>query len=453
VNWARRKVLVIGLGKSGEAAAEKLAELQAEVTACDHDAGDAVREKVSRLERIGVRVKLGPDFPKDLGDFDLLVISPGVPEELAVVENARKIGVPVWSEIELAFHLTGSPIIGITGTNGKTTTTRLIGEVFKRAGIPAVVAGNIGFPLVKSLEKAGRDSWLITELSSFQLQNIWRFSPRIGLLLNVTEDHMDRHTSFQQYAEAKTRLFSNQKREDFAVLNLDDRVVRELIPRVRARVIPFSALGPNSQPGIYVREGKIVSTLGKRQVVICGLAELKLRGIHNVENSLASVGVCLAAGIGPEVIAETLRSFEGLEHRCEYVTEIRGVAYYNDSKATNPDATIKALSAFEGPLILLLGGRNKGNSFVGLAEAVGGRTRAVVLFGESASEIKTLLKDKEIVVEEANTMEEVVAKAHGLSRPGDVVLLSPASASFDMFSDYEERGRAFKEAVKKLKKM
>jgi UDP-N-acetylmuramoylalanine--D-glutamate ligase len=451
VNWAKRKVLILGLGKSGEAAAKKLAEMGAEVTCCDHDSTETIQGRASELEKKGVEVRLGLDFPDDFGDFDLLVISPGVPDELPVVNNARKRGVRVWSEIELAFQLTNLPIVGITGTNGKTTTTYLIGEVFKQAGVPAVIAGNIGFPLIRSLEKAARDSWLITELSSFQLQNIWRFRPRIGLLLNITEDHLDRHSNFEQYAEAKARLFSNQKEEDFAVLNLDDQVVRKLIPKIKAKVVPFSAFGCNSQPGVYLKEGKIISTLEKEQIV-CRIAELKLRGIHNIDNSLGTVATCLAAGIPAEIIAETLRSFEGLEHRCEYVTEVHGAAYYNDSKATNPDATVKALTAFDGPLILLAGGRNKGNSFVGLAEAVGRRAKAAVLFGESAGEIRLLLDDKEIVLEEANTLEEAVTKAHRLSLPGDVVLLSPACASFDMFSNYEERGRAFKEAVRKLKK-
>lgn len=451
MNWADKRVLVLGLGRSGEAAVEKLVELGALVTGCDHDESEATQTRSQLLEKKGVTVRLGPEFPEDVGAFDLLIISPGVPDELTIVEEARRRGIPIWSEIELAFQLTSLPIIGITGTNGKTTTTLLVGEVFKRAGVPAVVAGNIGLPLIKSLEGASRDSWLITELSSFQLQNIWEFRPSIGLLLNITEDHLDRHASFERYTRAKAKLFSNQAKGDFAIVNVNDETVRKLIPQIAAQVIPFSIVW-QSQPGVYLRDGEIISSW-KGEQVICSAAELKIKGVHNIENSLGTVATCLAAGIGPEAIGQTLRSFEGTEHRCEYVTEHQGVEYYDDSKATNPDATVKALTAFDKPIILLAGGRNKGNSFKDMTRAIERRARAVVLFGESAGEIKDLLSNKEITVKEANTLEEAVMEAHRLARPGDIVLLSPACASFDMFSNYEERGRVFKEAVRKLEKM
>lgn len=453
MKFVGKNVLVIGMGRSGIAAASKLKHLKANVLVIDSENNDDLKQKAQELKADGINTKLGRQSANDLSGKDLVIVSPGVSNEMPLLVEARQRGIPIWSEIELAYRLSTCPIVGITGTNGKTTTTILVGEIFKNAGLPAIMAGNIGFPLIQAVEKAKPISWLVAEISSFQLENTIKFKPHIGVLLNITEDHLDRHKTFAEYVESKSRLFLNQTTDDYAIINADDDVAASLISGIRAQKVLFSKVPLEKNRSIYVNQGNIVATWSKKRE-ICQVKELKVKGTHNLENCLAASGVALAAGISDEVIRQTLVEFKGIEHRLEYVRTIDGVDYYNDSKATNPDAVIKALSAFSGPIILLAGGRNKGNSFTGLGQAIRQRAKAVILFGESANEIKSALRNvqNQVICERALSVEEAVIKGQRLAKAGDIVLLSPACASFDMFSGYEERGRVFKEAAESLGK-
>lgn len=448
--FSGKSVLVIGMARSGVAAAEKLDGLGASVLAIDSNT--ALKRTARELEKKGIKTHLGEHRFSDLDGIELLVVSPGVMNTSPILMEAGRRHIPIWSEVELAYRLTAAPIIGVTGTNGKTTTTALLGRIFAEAGRSAVTTGNIGFPLVKAIDQARSDTVLIAELSSFQLKNIADFRPRVGVLLNITEDHLDWHPDFDDYIEAKGRLFLNQAEDDWAVVNYDDEIVRGLLVGVKSRQVPFSKL-VRVENGVYVEGGEIVAGLvgGKS---VCRVDELKIKGEHNLDNAMAAAGAALALGLPIESIGEALRRFEGLKHRLEYVATLDGVDYYNDSKATNPDATVKALTAFKNPIILLLGGRNKGNSFLPLARVVkggvhppNGGVKVVIVFGEVAEEIRRALVDCGVRVLSAATLSEAVKLARDCSIFGDVVLLSPACASFDMFSNYEERGEAFKGAV------
>ncbi|MBS3909350.1 MAG: UDP-N-acetylmuramoyl-L-alanine--D-glutamate ligase [Actinobacteria bacterium] len=442
MDLSNKRVLVIGLGRSGKAAALKLKSLGASVLASDVSTADEMSALAEELRAGGIDAELGAQDDSLLAGVDLVVVSPGVPSRVPLLSAAGNLGLPVWSEIELAYRLTDKPIIAITGTNGKTTTTTLIGAVFDAAGHSAAVGGNIGTPLVSVADDSGVET-LIVEVSSFQLETIVEFRPKIAVLLNITEDHLDRHPNFADYARAKSRIFLNQTADDVAVLNLDDPRVKVLAPRVKARVIGTSKAELMS--GVCVSGGRIVLRLDK-EIDLCGVGELKVRGSHNIDNVMAVAAACYAAGIDPRVIAETVTGFSGLRHRVEFVGTIDGVSYYNDSKATNVDATVKALTAFTEPLVLLVGGRNKGNSFVPLARSLGLGVKAAVGFGEAGRDILEVMPG-DIRREYAATVEDAVVRAAALSHPGDVVLLSPACASFDAFNGYAQRGDAFKKAV------
>ena len=442
MDLSNKRVLVVGLGRSGKAAALKLKGLGASVLGSDVSTGDAMSALAEELRAGGIDVELGAQDKSLLAGVDLVVVSPGVPSRVPLLLAARELGLQVWSEIELAYWLTNKEIIAITGTNGKTTTTTLIGEVFDAAGRPAAVGGNIGTPLVSIADDDGVET-LIVEVSSFQLDTIVDFRPSIAVLLNITEDHLDWHPDFADYARAKSRIFLNQTADDIAVLNLDDPRVRALVPGIKARVIGTSK--EELESGVCVSGGRIVMRIDE-EIDLCGVGELKIRGSHNIENVMAVAAAAFAAGIDPRVIAGTVTGFAGLHHRVEYVGVIDGVSYYNDSKATNVDATVKALTAFTEPLVLLVGGRNKGNSFVPLAQSLGSGVKAVVGFGEAGREILQVMPGN-IRQEYAATVEEAVERAATLSQPGDVVLLSPACASFDAFSGYAQRGDVFKKAV------
>ncbi|MBI4744370.1 MAG: UDP-N-acetylmuramoyl-L-alanine--D-glutamate ligase [Actinobacteria bacterium] len=448
MDFLNKNVLVIGIGRSGTASAEKLKELGSSVLLVDSRETEANKEKAKKLEGLGIVVKLGEHSLDFLKDRDLIIVSPGVPNDLDLLIKARKKKIPVMSEIELASKFITSPIIGITGTNGKTTTTVLTGKVFEEAGILHQIAGNIGFPLVKCNDK-DFNHWFIVEISSFQLENIIDFKPKIAVLLNITEDHLDRHYTFDEYMWSKNRIFMNQTPDDFSILNYDDQFIRKLSSKIQSQIIFFSK-SPISEKGVYVEEGKIIGNF-KGKFSICDLKDLPLKGDHNLENYLAVAAICLTAKISCDSIRKAFVNFKGLEHRLEFVGNFNGIDYYNDSKSTNPDSTIKALTAFTQPIILLLGGRNKGNSFKYLAECLNDRVKGVVLFGESKREIEDALRDKSIIVKTTDSFEDAVLESRNLAKEGDIVLFSPACASFDMFLNYEERGRAFKDIVKSLK--
>jgi UDP-N-acetylmuramoylalanine--D-glutamate ligase len=412
-----RSALVLGLARSGEAAAHALVSRGVHVVAADRDAELDTR----RLREAGVEVRLGADDPALLDGVDLLVKSPGVPTEAPLVAAARERAVPVWSEVELGYRLLPNPILGVTGTNGKTTTTELLGAVFRTAGRPVEVAGNVGRPLTAlALEDVDPEAWVVTELSSFQLEDVHHFHAPIAVLLNVTPDHLDRHGTMEGYTEAKLRLFENQRAGDTAV-----------VPR---------GFGPVPGAGSRV-EFALDDPLP---------AEPSLPGEHNRENAAAAATAARAAGIPAGAIGEALRTFSGVPHRLEPVGERAGVRYVNDSKATNPEAAERALTAYER-VRLIAGGSRKGTPFAGLARAA--RERGVLrayLIGESAGELADALAAVGVPVTRAGELAEAVGAAAADAEPGDVVLLSPACASFDQFRDFEERGERFRALVEAL---
>ncbi|MEW6189192.1 MAG: UDP-N-acetylmuramoyl-L-alanine--D-glutamate ligase [Actinomycetota bacterium] len=450
MNFSGKKVLVVGMAHSGMAAAKKLNDLGALVSIVDCARNTVLEQRALQLEERGISTRLGNHSFDDLNAKELVVVSPGVPDKIPFLAEARRRGILVWSEIELAYSLINLrelsvSIIGVTGTNGKTTTILLLEEIFKRANCPTIVAGNIGHPLVKCIEELEDGVTLIVELSSFQLKNIVHFKPHIGVLLNITQDHLDWHVDFKDYIQAKSRIFLNQGEGDSAVVNYDDPLVRGLLPAVKTTLMPFSKFR-TFEKGVYIRGDKIVSNLKGNETEICEVEAVRIKGEHNLDNALAATAAALLSGISPEAINRALCDFSGVEHRLEYVLTIDGVDFYNDSKATNPGATIKALTAFNRPIVLLLGGRNKGNSFEDMAREVKERVKAVVLFGEATSEIKAALGNGS-KVHCASSVPEAVFMAKELAESGDVVLFSPACASFDMFSNFEERGKVFKETV------
>ncbi|MDQ3859479.1 MAG: UDP-N-acetylmuramoyl-L-alanine--D-glutamate ligase, partial [Actinomycetota bacterium] len=408
----------VGLARSGQAAARALARRGVAVRAYDRDE----QLELGRLRQEGVEVVLGAEDPALLEGVDLVVKSPGVPAETALVTAARERGVPVWSEVELGARLVPHPMIGVTGTNGKTTTAELLGSMFERAGRPGVVAGNVGRPLTALAEgELAKDVWVVCELSSFQLEDVETLRPRVGVLLNLEPDHLDRHGTFEAYRAAKLRLFENQGADDVAV-----------VPRGFGRI-------PGSARRIeFDRDDPLP-------------AEPVLRGAHNRENAVAAAAAARAAGLPVEAIAAALHAFTGVAHRLELVREVGGVGYVNDSKATNAAAARRALAAYSTePVHVILGGSLKGESFQALADSIGANVRRAYLIGEAAEAIAADLARAGVSHERSGDLETAVRAAARAARPGDVVLLSPACASFDQFRDYEDRGERFRALVEEL---
>ncbi|HDP69389.1 MAG TPA: UDP-N-acetylmuramoyl-L-alanine--D-glutamate ligase [Actinobacteria bacterium] len=451
MNFKGKKVLVLGMAKSGMAAAKKLKSLGEEVYIIDIAKNSSLHSRALELNKEGILAHIGSQSLSYAEGKELIIISPGVPGDIPLIKRAKEMGIPVWSEIELAYQLAGSNpfIVGITGTNGKTTTTTLIGEMYKKS-FPTIIAGNIGNPLVENLEAISSDTKFVVELSSFQLENIVEFRPRISVLLNITDDHLDRYIDIADYTQAKARLFENQSKDDYAILNFDDPLVWKLASSVNAKIIPFSKIKELNE-GIFVKSGKVYFRYGGASEEVFLVDELRIKGEHNLDNAMASAAAALVGGVPISFVRNVLLNFKGLKHRVEYVGTVDGVEFYNDSKATNPDAVIKALTAFSSPVILLVGGRNKKNSFQGVAKASKGKVRALIVFGEAASEIKLAFCGLNITIEETESLIEATKRAAGISKNGDVVLLSPACASFDMFSDYKERGEVFRKAVLSLR--
>jgi UDP-N-acetylmuramoylalanine--D-glutamate ligase len=354
----------------------------------------------------------------------------------------------VIGELELAYRASSATWLAVTGTNGKSTTTALLGELVATIGRPSVVAGNIGIALSAEVAGVPADGFVVAEVSSFQLDTIEAFRPRVAVLLNITEDHLDRYDSFEAYVESKRRVFMNQTSDDFAVMNMDDPRVASLRASVRATVIPVSTTR-EVQDGVFVRGGSIVSRLGEEEREVVQAARLCIPGPHNLANAVAAVAAAAAVGADPAPAAEALMRFTPLPHRMEPVAELRGVRYVNDSKATNVDSVLYALASYEAPIVLIAGGKEKGADFRRLSDAVGGRVRAAILIGEAADAMERALAGR-TAVKRAGSLEDAVRAAAAAADPGDVVLLSPACASFDMFEDFEDRGRAFRAAVEAL---
>ncbi len=442
-----KRVLVVGLGKSGVASALFLKANGARVSVSDTKSGDELRNEIPVLLDHGITVETGGHGERTFRGQDLIVVSPGVPVDAPLLAQARSLGEVVIGEIELASRFLPGPIVAITGSNGKTTTTTLTGEILTAAGMPTLVGGNIGTPAISLAERAKPETVIVLEVSSFQLETIQTFHPKVAVVLNVTPDHLDRHRTLDVYVDAKVRIFENQRGEDFAVLNADDPICVTMAARTQAQVFWFSRQ-KEVQQGAWVREGNILFRNGSRQREIMPASEVPLKGAHNLENVLAAACAGALMGCSPEVIRQAVMAFKAVEHRLEFVATIRGVDYYNDSKATNVDATIKALESFPANIHLILGGKDKGSDYTVLNDLLRQRAKRVYTIGAAAAKIESQIKGVEVV--HAETLENAVRKANAAAQPGDVVLLAPACASFDQFKSYEHRGKMFKEIVRGL---
>jgi UDP-N-acetylmuramoylalanine--D-glutamate ligase len=443
-----QRVLVVGLGKSGVAAALFLKARGARVTVSDTKTEDELRAEIPVLLDHGIAVETGGHGERTFRGQDLIVVSPGVPVDAPPLVQARALGETVIGEVELAAQFLPAPIVAITGSNGKTTTTSLTGEILAGAGFQTLVGGNIGTPAISLAERALTVSFVVLEVSSFQLETIKAFRPRVAVILNITPDHLDRHRTFQTYIEAKARIFENQQDDDFAVLNADDPTTAGLGGRTRAQVFWFTRK-KEMEKGACVRDGRILfrDANGQREIMLA--SEIPLQGAHNVENALAAICVGSLLGCEAKQIRRTVQQFKAVEHRLEYVATIQGVEYYNDSKATNVDATIKALESFPANIHLILGGKDKGSDYTLLNALLRTRVKRVYTIGAAAAKIESHIKGAAEVVH-AETLENAVRRAAAIAKEGDIVLLAPACASFDQFQSYEHRGRVFKEAVHAL---
>jgi len=447
-----KRVLVVGLGKSGVASALFLKAHGARVTVSDTKSGDELRNEIPALLDHGITVETGGHGERTFRGQDLIVVSPGVPVDAPLLVQARAMGEAVIGEIELAAQFLPGPIVAITGSNGKTTATTLAGEIMAAGGLPTLIGGNIGTPAISLAERAKPDTVIVLEVSSFQLETIQTFRPKVAVVLNVTPDHLDRHRTFEAYVDAKARILENQRGDDFAVLNVDDPACVAMAARTRAQVFWFSRQKEVRQ-GAWVRDGNILFRDGRdeqktaqREIML--VSEIPLKGAHNLENVLAAVCAGSLMGCAPEKIRQAVRDFKAVEHRLEFVATIRGVDYYNDSKATNVDATIKALESFPANILLILGGKDKGSDYTVLNDLLRQRAKRVYTIGAAAGKIESQIKGTEVV--HAETLENALRKANAVAQPGDVVLLAPACASFDQFKNYEQRGQVFKEIVRGL---
>jgi UDP-N-acetylmuramoylalanine--D-glutamate ligase len=447
-----KRILVVGAGKSGLAVSHFLAGKGAFAVLADSNIPPCPSGELEQLEGAGVVLSLGGYPEVRSHTFDMVVLSPGVPLTEEPAKSAMKYGIALTGELELAYLFATAPIVAITGTNGKTTTTTLIGEIFKKAGRETLVGGNIGLPLVTEVERYGPEAVIVAEVSSFQLETIRSFKPRVAVILNITPDHLDRHGNMAGYTATKARIFENQGAGDYTVLNYDNPQTAGLGDSTCGRKIFFSTR-QIIKPGVYVKDGEIMSDLDGSPEAICRAAEIGIPGAHNLENALAAVAATKVAGVGNDIIAGVLREFKGVSHRLEFVAEINGVKYINDSKGTNPDASIKALEAYTEPVVLIAGGKNKGSDFGEFAAKVKERVRVLVVLGQSAELIADAARAKGFDnIQKADDFEEAVVLAHQAARDGEIVLLSPACASWDMFKSYEERGDLFKKIVSGFEK-
>jgi len=456
-----KRVLVVGLGKSGVASALFLKERGARVTVSDTKSGDELHNEIPVLLDHGITVETGGHGERTFRGQDLIVVSPGVPVDVPLLVQARALGEVVIGEVELAAQFLPGQIVAVTGSNGKTTTTTLAGEIMAAGGFPTLVGGNIGTPAISLVSGAKPESVIVLEISSFQLETIQTFRPKVAVVLNVTPDHLDRHRTFDVYVDAKARIFENQQASDFAVLNADDPTCVAMAARTRAQVFWFSRQKEVAQ-GTWVRDGNILFREEHGQREILQVSEIPLKGAHNLENVLAAVCVGALMGCAPEKIRRAVHDFKAVEHRLEFVATIRGVDYYNDSKATNVDATIKALESFPANIHLILGGKDKGSDYTVLNDLLRQRVKRVYTIGAAAAKIEAQIvsssgassgdqgKGRGPELVHAETLENAVRKAAAVAQPGDVVLLAPACASFDQFKNYEHRGKVFKEIVRGL---
>ena len=448
IDVGRKRVLVVGLGRSGHAVALCLQRHGAVVTVTDTKPPAAFSPLLPELLAQKIGVQLGSQRAEVFLAHDLVVVSPGVPWDLPQLQATRARGIPVVPEIEVASWYLSDPIVGVTGSNGKTTTTTLLGKMLEASGFPTFVGGNIGVPLSSAVDRVTTGSIIVSELSSFQLEAIRDFRPHVAVLLNISPNHLDRHPSFEAYAQAKRQIFRNQRAEDYAILNADDPWVRGLSPALAGRKVFFSRL-QQIPCGLFVSNGNVVYRMGHLERVLLETREVRLRGGFNLEDVLGAAAAACVLGADFDAVRSAVREFKGVEHRLEYVRSLGGVEFYNNSKATSVDATVKSLEAFEHGVHLILGGKDKGAPYAPLRPLLKDRVREVLLIGAAAGRIAQELSGAVELIRAGN-LENAVLEAFQCARPGDVVLLAPACSSFDQFQDYEHRGRVFKEVVERL---
>jgi len=450
MDLTNKRVLVVGLGKSGQAAARFLKQQGAKVTVSDARPATLIAELPALLDE-GISVEAGSHGLLTFRRQDLIVVSPGVPADVPELKQVRAMGMRIIGELELGAAFLEGEIVAITGSNGKTTTTTLVGEILKASGRPTLVGGNIGTPVTEMVAASTEATWSVLEVSSFQLETVETFKPKIALVLNITPDHLDRHGSFEAYAAAKARITEFQTADDFLVLNAEDVNTQLVAANTKAQIFWFSAKRQIKQ-GAFVHGESILFTAreGAKPEPVMPVAEIPLAGAHNVENVLAAVCAARLAGVAAETIRAAVRAFKAVEHRLEFVRELGGVKYFNDSKATNVDATVKAVESFGGGIHLILGGKDKDSNYAVMGPLLRERVKTVITIGSAAEKIERELAGV-VKIEAAETMQRAVALAHEQASAGDTVLLAPACASFDQFENYEHRGRVFKELVMALR--
>ena len=451
MDWKDKKVLVFGSGISGISACELLERSGADVVLFDGNKNlkeEEVRAKLPDESRADI--VLG-DLPQELlGSLQLAVLSPGVPTDLPAVLRMKEAGIRIWGEVELAYENGKGDVLAITGTNGKTTTTSLLGEIMKCWKESVFVVGNIGNPYTREVSGMTDDSVTVAEISSFQLETIDRFRPKVSAILNITPDHLNRHHTMEEYIRVKEQITKNQTGEDTCILNYEDPVLRKFGEDLKTKVLFFSSVR-KLERGLYLEDETIWYADEKQKLPVCRISELNIVGMHNYENVMAAAGMALAYGVPLEKIRQAVKAFQAVEHRIEFVTEKNGVVYYNDSKGTNPDAAIKGIQAMSRPTMLIGGGYDKGSDYEEWIRAFGGRVKYLVLLGATKEKIAQTARDcgfENIIMTES--LEEAVKVCAAHAKPGDAVLLSPACASWDMFPSYEVRGRRFKELVRNL---
>ena len=452
MDYQGRRVLVVGMARSGVAVAQLLVKCGAQVIVNDNKTREELGDAIAPLANLPVEWALGCPAAEVLEGVDVLVISPGISINAGFVKKAAEMGVHVTGELEVASQLSAGHMVAVTGTNGKTTTVSLLGEIFRLAERTTHVVGNIGYPYSLAGLESTADDQFVCEVSSFQMETAETFHPHVAALLNITEDHLNRHGTMEEYARMKMRIFARQTAEDYAVFNADDPALAELIPQVNSRVLLFSRKG-EVDAGTFVRDGVIIARMNGSEEPVCPADEVYIPGPHNLENALAASCVAYASGVAADVIARALRTFTGVEHRIEFVRELEGVRYINDSKGTNVDSTIKAVQTMTRPTAIILGGYDKHTDFTPLVKEMlaAPLIREAVLIGATAEQIQqTLLREGFTRVHRADTLKDAIDQSRALASDGWNVLLSPACASFDMFADYEARGRIFKELVNEL---
>jgi UDP-N-acetylmuramoylalanine--D-glutamate ligase len=446
-----KKVLVVGLGKSGLAAALFLRRCGAKVTVSDMRSAEQLAKEIPALLEAGIMVETGGHGLLTFRRQDLIVVSPGVPMDTPELAQVKSFGLPVIGELELAAHYLKGKMLAVTGSNGKTTTTTLLGEILEAGGLPTLVGGNIGVPVISLIESSTDASWSVLEISSFQLETTFEFHPSIAVILNITPDHLDRHGSFDNYVRIKERIFAAQTEQDCLVLNAGNAPCVAAAERAAAQVYWFSNEHPVEQ-GAWVEDEQVVYRSQKDAATetVMPLSGIPIKGAHNVENVLAAVCSARLAGVSAEAIRSAVEKFKAVEHRLEYVATRKGVEFYNDSKATNVDATAKAIAAFSSGIHLILGGKDKGSPYTVLADLLRERASAVYTIGVAAPKIEADLRGV-VPILSCETLQKAVAAAAAAARPGEVVVLAPACSSYDQFDNYEQRGRVFKQLVTALR--